>query len=73
MDDIHRILDVIATSKKAKVLATIIKTEGSAYKKEGASMLILEDKTRVGMLSAAVVWKKISLKGQSRSGLRENR
>ncbi|MGG4258202.1 XdhC/CoxI family protein [Bacillus velezensis] len=52
MDDIHRILDVIATSKKAKVLATIIKTEGSAYKKEGASMLILGDKTRVGMLSA---------------------
>lgn len=52
MDDIHRILDVIANSKKAKVLATIIKTEGSAYKKEGASMLILGDKTRVGMLSA---------------------
>lgn len=52
MDDIHRILDVIANSAKPKVLATIIKTEGSAYKKEGASMLILEDKTRVGMLSA---------------------
>ncbi|WP_045925597.1 XdhC family protein [Bacillus siamensis] len=52
MDDIHRILDVIAASAKAKVLATIIKTEGSAYKKEGASMLILGDKTRVGMLSA---------------------
>ncbi len=52
MDDIHRILDVIANSKKAKVLATIIQTEGSAYKKEGASMLILGDKTRVGMLSA---------------------
>ncbi|MCZ4247379.1 XdhC family protein [Bacillus amyloliquefaciens] len=52
MDDIHRILDVIANSAKPKVLATIIKTEGSAYKKEGASMLILGDKTRVGMLSA---------------------
>ncbi|WP_049627701.1 XdhC family protein [Bacillus sp. JFL15] len=52
MDNIHRILDVIAASAKAKVLATIIKTEGSAYKKEGASMLILGDKTRVGMLSA---------------------
>ncbi|KXZ23244.1 xanthine dehydrogenase [Bacillus nakamurai] len=52
MDDIHRILDVIANSTKTKVLATIIKAEGSAYKKEGASMLILGDKTRVGMLSA---------------------
>lgn len=52
MDDIHRILDVVAYSKEAKVLATIIKVEGSAYKKEGASILILEDKTRIGMLSA---------------------
>lgn len=52
MDDIHRILDVVDYSKGAKVLATIIKVEGSAYKKEGASILILEDKTRIGMLSA---------------------
>ncbi|MFV9833237.1 XdhC family protein [Bacillus stercoris] len=52
MDDLHRILDAVANSKNAMVLATIIKVEGSAYKKEGASMLILGDKTRVGMLSA---------------------
>ncbi|NTU24980.1 XdhC family protein [Bacillus tequilensis] len=52
MDDMHRILDAISNCKDVKVLATIIKVEGSAYKKEGASMLILGDKTRVGMLSA---------------------
>ncbi|RLL41781.1 XdhC family protein [Oceanobacillus piezotolerans] len=52
MEDIHQVLDIVAKSRNEKVLATIIKVEGSAYKKEGASMLILEDKTRVGMLSA---------------------
>ncbi|WP_159888130.1 XdhC family protein [Paenibacillus puerhi] len=52
MDDMHRILDIVTNSKNVKVLATIIKVEGSAYKKEGASMLILGDKTTVGMLSA---------------------
>ncbi len=35
MDDLHRILDAVANSKNAMVLATIIKVEGSAYKKKG--------------------------------------
>lgn len=34
MDDIHRILDVIANSAKPKVLATIIKTEGPLIRKK---------------------------------------
>lgn len=53
MDDLYRILETIASSDNVTlVLATIIKVEGSAYKKEGSSMLIMEDRLRVGTLTA---------------------
>lgn len=53
MDDMYRILDVVACSdRKPMVLATIIKVEGSAYKKEGSSMLICAEDWRVGTLTA---------------------
>ncbi|CAM3722044.1 XdhC family protein [Mesobacillus zeae] len=53
MDDLYRILEIIASSEKSTmVLATIIKVEGSAYKKEGSSMLIMEDGLRIGTLTA---------------------
>jgi len=35
-----------------KVLATIVRVKGSAYKKEGSSMLFLADGTQIGMLTA---------------------
>ncbi|MCP3028435.1 XdhC family protein [Halobacillus sp. A5] len=53
MEDIHLILkELSCTGVKNGVLATIIHVEGSAYKKEGASMLFKTDGTQVGMLSA---------------------
>lgn len=51
MDDIYRILEAIEYPGK-KVLATVIRVVGSAYKKEGSSMLFFEDGRKIGMISA---------------------
>ncbi|OZB91197.1 XdhC family protein [Paenibacillus sp. XY044] len=51
MEDIHRILEALQQRKQRSVLATITRVEGSAYRKEGASMLLFEDGTQVGVLS----------------------
>lgn len=53
MDTIHEILSNLkAQPEKEAVLATIIHVDGSAYRKEGTSMLIFEDGTCTGVLSA---------------------
>ncbi len=71
MEDIHQILDAIQQTKQNCVLGTIIQVEGSAYRKEGASMLFLEDGTHIGMLSAGCLEvdlaeraKRVLAKGQ---------
>jgi xanthine dehydrogenase accessory factor len=63
MQDIHRILDVIEDSRE-KVLATIIRVAGSAYKKEGSSMLFFEDETQIGMLSAGCLEMDLAIQAQ---------
>ncbi|WP_018395535.1 XdhC family protein [Bacillus sp. 37MA] len=55
MESIHQILDVIHLSSQKDILATIIDVQGSAYRKEGTSMLFKEDGTRVGLLSAGCI------------------
>ncbi|OPA77785.1 hypothetical protein BVG16_15265 [Paenibacillus selenitireducens] len=52
MEEIHRILEALQCNDQRSVLATIIHVEGSAYLKEGASMLFLEDGSQIGLLSA---------------------
>ncbi|CAG7615874.1 XdhC family protein [Paenibacillus allorhizosphaerae] len=52
MEDIHRLLETIQRADGPSVLATITHVEGSAYRKEGASMLFLEDGSQIGVLSA---------------------
>jgi xanthine dehydrogenase accessory factor len=61
MDDIYSILDLI-DRPGGKVLATIIDVEGSAYKKEGSSMIFFEDGTRFGMISAGCLEEDLSKK-----------
>jgi xanthine dehydrogenase accessory factor len=61
MEDIYSILDVI-DRPGGKVLATIIDVKGSAYKKEGASMIFFEDGTRVGMISAGCLEEDLAIK-----------
>lgn len=51
MEDIYRIVDTVERTVLRSVMATIIHVEGSAYRKEGASMLFLEDGEQIGMLS----------------------
>ncbi|BFH62999.1 XdhC family protein [Paenibacillus azoreducens] len=51
MEDIHRILEAMERNDQRSVLATIIHVNGSAYRKEGASMLFFEDGSQIGMLS----------------------
>lgn len=52
MEEIHRILETIERTDLRSVLATITRVEGSAYRKEGTSMLLLEDGSQIGVLSA---------------------
>lgn len=52
LDEIHRILEIIECTDQRSILATITHVEGSAYRKEGASMLFLEDGSQIGVLSA---------------------
>jgi len=46
-----KVLEAISQTDRRCVLATIIRVEGSAYRKEGVSMLLMEDGTRIGLLS----------------------
>ncbi|WP_026695741.1 XdhC family protein [Peribacillus kribbensis] len=54
METIYKILDSLpeASQNEPDVLTTIIKVEGSSYRKEGASMLIKRNGPRIGFLSA---------------------
>lgn len=52
LEEIHRILEAVQRTVLRSVLATITQVEGSAYRKEGTSMLFLEDGTQIGVLSA---------------------
>lgn len=45
------ILDALTDSDGREMLATIIRVEGSAYRKEGAMMLLTGDRKRYGLLS----------------------
>ncbi|MFK3935977.1 XdhC family protein [Alkalihalobacillus sp. NPDC078783] len=52
MNDIHVVLDHLDQIKLPAFLATIVHVEGSAYKKESACMLIQNDGTSSGFISA---------------------
>lgn len=51
METIYPILDSLQSHNRRCVLATVIRVEGSAYRKAGTSMLFLEDGSQVGLLS----------------------
>ena len=64
MDGIHEILNAIDGSVKDDVLATIIRVRGSAYRKEGTSMLFRGDGTQIGLLSAGCLETDLSYQAQ---------
>lgn len=61
MDSIHSILDSIRKEEQPGVLATIIGVEGSAYRKEGASMLFLDNGKQIGLLSGGCLEQDLSM------------
>ncbi|MED4454812.1 XdhC family protein [Metabacillus fastidiosus] len=58
------LLEEIAHSDEKCVLATIIHIEGSAYLKEGTSMIIYEDGKYVGMLSASCLEEDVIIRAK---------
>ncbi|UUZ78955.1 XdhC family protein [Paenibacillus sp. P26] len=49
--EMHELLTVWMESGRSGVLATVTEVEGHAYRKSGASMLLLEDGRRFGSIS----------------------
>jgi xanthine dehydrogenase accessory factor len=64
MEDVHGILAVIEHPGK-KVLATIIRVQGSAYKKEGSAMLFFENGSHCGMLSGGCLETDLAIRVQT--------
>ena len=66
MEGIHEILTALDSdsSPNGDILATIIHVEGSAYRKEGTSMLFRSDGIQVGMLSAGCLETDLSYRVQ---------
>ncbi|WP_066064783.1 XdhC family protein [Neobacillus soli] len=70
MDDIYPILAVIDQPGE-KVVATIIRVNGSAYKKEGSSMIFFEDGSYAGLLSAGCLETDLAIQVQKVFGSQE--
>ena len=52
MTEISRILAALeSTAGKSAALATLVKVEGSSYRRPGARLLLLPDGTRIGSIS----------------------
>lgn len=64
MNNIHEILDELAHTNEKCVLATIIHVEGSAYRKEGATMLFTENNRQIGMISAGCLEADLAIQAR---------
>ncbi|HEU4963902.1 MAG TPA: XdhC family protein [Bacilli bacterium] len=64
MDDIHRLLHILVTSQQKSVLATIIRVDGTAYRKAGAAMLFQADGQSHGLLSAGCMEADLAARAQ---------
>ena len=61
MEDFYQILDAL-DGPGEKVIATIVGVEGSAYKREGSSMLFFSNGMQLGMLSAGCLEEDLAIK-----------
>ncbi|MGV3488922.1 MAG: XdhC family protein [Tuberibacillus sp.] len=64
MGDFHQILDRIENRPGLLVLATITEVKGSAYRKAGASMLIIPNEKSIGMLSGGCLERDLELRAE---------
>ncbi|MEH7272479.1 XdhC family protein [Neobacillus vireti] len=64
MPTLFRILDALQLSPIKSILATIIRIDGSAYLKEGTSMLMMENGERIGMISPGCLEEDLFLRSK---------
>lgn len=65
MENMREILYELDNTTERCVLATVIQVSGSAYRKEGASMLFTESGKQIGVISAGCIEKDLSLQANS--------
>lgn len=65
MQEIDQVMHAAAKWSQRTVLATIVRTEGSSYRKPGAVMLVGEDGTTVGAVSGGCIEKEIVRRSQA--------
>jgi xanthine dehydrogenase accessory factor len=64
MKEIDQVMHQLAVWKQPCVLATIVRVEGSSYRKPGATMLIGEDGIAVGAVSGGCIEKEVIRRAQ---------
>jgi xanthine dehydrogenase accessory factor len=70
MEGIHEILEAMEEFANDSVLATIIRVEGSAYRKEGTSMLFRGDGAQIGLLSTGCLENDLAYQVQEMANQR---
>ncbi|WP_409304145.1 XdhC family protein [Peribacillus sp. SCS-155] len=68
MDGIHEILNALDRLSADDVLATVIRVEGSAYRKAGASMVFKDDGATIGLISAGCLETDLSIRAKELKG-----
>ena len=64
MEHFHQLIKEVLNDNQPSALATIVDVQGSAYRREGASMVIKEDDTRMGVLSGGCLEKDLHYRAQ---------
>ncbi len=64
MDKLYEILDKVVLNDERTVLATIIQVEGSAYRKEGTTVLLTESGKQIGVISIGCLEKDLIIRAQ---------
>ena len=59
MEYIHQMIKEVLNDNQSSALATIVHVEGSAYRREGASMVVKRDDSRMGVLSGGCLEKDL--------------
>ncbi|MGY2293093.1 XdhC family protein [Pseudomonas sp. SDO528_S397] len=62
MTALHAMLQALASTRASQVLATVVKVEGSAYRRPGARMLIGAQGLRIGTLSGGCLEAEVAKK-----------
>lgn len=64
MDNMYDVLKYVNENKEDSVLATIVKVEGSSYRKEGASMLFTETDKHIGLISIGCLEEDLAMQAK---------